>query len=221
MALSKLVNFLRGVIQGSSIGPLMFLIHIDGFAKLLKQHGITTKLSADDVKVYTIIKNDLDVVKLQTGLDKIADWANDLKQSVSVAKCSVLKMSRNMAGDVDLRLDSFALPSVTHCYNLGITIAYDLSSIQYTAEIVFKARRTANSILRYFLSGDTGLLLCAYIMYAHPLVECNSIIWSQVTKHDIDCDIDTDIVKKVSDDSISDFVSLGRVAPSILNLSSP
>ena len=72
MALSELINLLSGVIQGSSIGPVMFLMHIDGLAKLLEHHGIIAKLFADDVKIY-LIKNDLDVSKLQTALDLIAD----------------------------------------------------------------------------------------------------------------------------------------------------
>ena len=50
MALSELINLLSGVIQGSSIGPVMFLMYIDGLAKLLEHHGIIAKLFADDVK---------------------------------------------------------------------------------------------------------------------------------------------------------------------------
>jgi len=37
----------------------------------MKHHGIVTKLFADDVKVYMVIENDLDTVKLQDALDKI------------------------------------------------------------------------------------------------------------------------------------------------------
>ena len=92
MALSELINLLSVVIQGSSIGPVMFLMYIDGLAKLLEHHGIIAKLFADDVKIYLIITNDLDVSKLQTALDLIADWTNDWQLSVSVDKCSVLKI---------------------------------------------------------------------------------------------------------------------------------
>jgi len=36
-------------------------MYIDGLAKLLEHHGIIAKLFADDVKIYLLIKNDLDV----------------------------------------------------------------------------------------------------------------------------------------------------------------
>ena len=93
MALSELINLLSVVIQGSSIGPVMFLMYIDDLDKLLEHHGIAAKLFADDVKkIYLKIKSDHDVSKLQTALDLIADWANDWQLSVSVDKCSVQKM---------------------------------------------------------------------------------------------------------------------------------
>jgi len=50
--MSTAADLLSGVVQGSGIGPVMFLIYIDELAKLLESNGITAKLFADDVKVY-------------------------------------------------------------------------------------------------------------------------------------------------------------------------
>jgi len=55
MPLSELINLLSGVIQGSIIGPVMFLMYIDGLAKLPEHHGIIAKLFADYVKIYLIM----------------------------------------------------------------------------------------------------------------------------------------------------------------------
>ena len=38
--------------QGSGVGPVLFLIYIDDIAKLLQHCGITVRLFADDVNVY-------------------------------------------------------------------------------------------------------------------------------------------------------------------------
>jgi len=69
MVLPELIDVLSEVIQGSSIGHILFVIYIDGLAKLPEYYGITTKLFADDVTVYMVIENDLNVVKLQGALD--------------------------------------------------------------------------------------------------------------------------------------------------------
>jgi len=48
--MSDVAELLSGVVQGSGIGPVMFLTYIDDLAKLLESHGITAKLFADDAK---------------------------------------------------------------------------------------------------------------------------------------------------------------------------
>jgi len=52
ISLSEVVDLLSGVIQGSGIGLIMFIIYTDDLAKLLEQNNITAKMFADDVKVY-------------------------------------------------------------------------------------------------------------------------------------------------------------------------
>jgi len=127
-----------------------------------------------------IIKNDLDVSKLQTALDLIADWANDWQLSVSVDKCSVLKIGCGTAVDADFILSGNVLPTVTHCRDLGVTIVSHFSSTQYISEIVSKAHQRENCIVRSFSSGDIHLLVRAFIVYVRPIVEYNSVIWSPV-----------------------------------------
>ena len=49
--LSDVCNLLCGVIQGSVIGPLMFLVYINDLVELLASLNIKVKLFADDVKL--------------------------------------------------------------------------------------------------------------------------------------------------------------------------
>ena len=66
--LSSLVNLISGVIEGSVIGPLMFLIYINDFATLLSRYGVKVKLFADDVKLYVRVVSNADVTELQIGV---------------------------------------------------------------------------------------------------------------------------------------------------------
>ena len=43
----------------------------------------------------------------------------------------------------------------------------------------------ANCILQCFLSGDVNLLVRAFIVYVHPIVEYCPVVWSPSLKHDI------------------------------------
>jgi len=44
----------------------------------------------------------------------------------------------------------------------------------------------ANLILRTFESKDINLLIRAYLVYARPIVEYNTIVWSPYTVKDIE-----------------------------------
>ena len=51
---------------------------------------------ADDVKVYMSVFNANDAAKFQTALDIISNWAQDWQLGISVNKCSVLNIGKNV-----------------------------------------------------------------------------------------------------------------------------
>jgi len=51
MSFSDITALISGVVQGSSIGPLLFLTYVNEFAFIRESYGIKIKLFADDVKL--------------------------------------------------------------------------------------------------------------------------------------------------------------------------
>ena len=83
---------LSGVVQGSGVGPMMFLRFIDELAKL--PDGVTAKLFADDVEVIITVD---DVAKLQGAITLMNDWTSDLAVTMSVNVCNLLNIGRHVA----------------------------------------------------------------------------------------------------------------------------
>ena len=61
-----------GVVQGSCLGPLLFLIYINDLLDF--NAGVTCKLYADDVKLYTDIVSTTDWFRFQDCLDSVYKW---------------------------------------------------------------------------------------------------------------------------------------------------
>ena len=72
---SDIADVVSGVIQGSVLGPLMFLAYINELAEILANFGIKVKFFADDVKVYARIINDVDKLMLQEAINAFCRWA--------------------------------------------------------------------------------------------------------------------------------------------------
>jgi len=83
-SLSDASALYSGVVQGSGIGPVAFLIYVDNLAEVLLQYGVRVKIFADDVKAYVEISHDSTVNELQTVLDVIYAWATEWQLQVSV-----------------------------------------------------------------------------------------------------------------------------------------
>ena len=124
--LSDFLALISGVVQGSVIGPMMFLIFINELVWLLDKYGVKVKLFADDVKLYLRIVNDVDILVLQDELTAVYKWANEWQLSVSIENCYILLLGK-ATNQVVLSVGNSVLLVVQSCHDLGITVTHDLS----------------------------------------------------------------------------------------------
>ena len=73
----------------------------------------------------TLVSN-VDVTELQMALSAVAWWADYWQLSVSVDKCGVLHIGKQVA-PTTFAFNNFPLPVVTSYRDLGITITCELS----------------------------------------------------------------------------------------------
>jgi len=163
----------------------MLLIFINELAQILSTFGIVVKMFADDVKLYLKSVKNVDFSSLQAAMNALCKWANLWQLSISVEKCCVLCVGK-VDPIVNIFLSGTALPCVTSCRDLGVTVSSDLAFSTHEKNIVAKAHQRANAIHRCFISKNTNLLVRAYLTYVRPLLEYNSIIWSSHYKCDVD-----------------------------------
>jgi len=130
--------------------------------------------------MYARIVNNVSMVQLQRAIDALTDCACEWQLGISVEKCCVLSIGTNISIP-ELHLENGALSVCHEVRDLGIVVSDCLSPSAHVADVVGRAHRRAALILRAFTSKDVRLLLRAFIVYARPVLEYNTVIWPLYT----------------------------------------
>ena len=72
---SSLIDVVSGVPQGTLLGPLLFLLHINDLPSVVSSK---VRFFADDCLIYRNIKNKEDQITLQKDLHFLESWGNTL-----------------------------------------------------------------------------------------------------------------------------------------------
>ena len=186
-SLSPSLDISSGVVQGSCLGPVLFLLYINDLLDVFDD-SVITKLFADDAKLYTSIRTNLDIENLQLSLNKLVSWSVMCQLMLAIKKCCTLNicLDENLVqNEINLKLDETILVNETFVSDLGVTIDESLSFNVHIDNIVKKASVRSNLILRCFVSRNRTVLLNCFKVYVRPLLEYCSSVWSPVFIKDI------------------------------------
>ena len=89
---SSLIDVVSGVPQGTILGPLLFLLHINDLPSVVSSK---VRLFADDCFIYRNIKNKEDQIALQKDLNFLENWGNTWGMRFNAARCNIMRVTRN------------------------------------------------------------------------------------------------------------------------------
>ena len=185
--LSDLAHITSGVVQGSCLGPILFVLFINDLPDAFTD-AVTVKLYADDVKLYSAIKtSSLDTASdLQEQLDKLATWAETWQLPISYSKCCVLSLGKHNSGPSRLlTMNDYNILPVEQAVDLGVTVDREVKFSLHISNISRKAHNRANLIIRCFHSKNIPSLVAAYKVYVRPILEYSSVSWNPYLIKDI------------------------------------
>ena len=178
-SLSDAVPEISGIVQGSCLGPLLFVLFANDLCDDLSE-SVVVKMYADDVKVYNVIETSDDVTTLQKNIDHVLSWAKTWQLEISMQKCFLLPIGGER---IDLFVDAYrigdhSLPQLDAIKDLGILVDRDLKFSDHVSQLVKRAHARCCLISRCFMSRDRQTLLKAYTTYVRPMMEYASCVWS-------------------------------------------
>ena len=173
-----------GVIQGSVLGPLLFLLYVNDITGAIK-HG-RSYLYADDLKVvYKIEKHNVhsNTLDIQKDLKELDTWCERWAMKLNVNKCGVMLIG-DQTIDSTLTLNSCPLNTINFVKDLGITYNNKLSFSRHVTTMTACANRRIGFIHRNFELAESKKLL--YKMFVRPKLEYCSFIYTLANKTEKD-----------------------------------
>ena len=171
-----------GVPQGSILGPLLFILYINGLTNLPLSPSTQLILYADDIFLFYPISSHSDLSSLQSDLDTISTWLSSKSLQLNSSKSKYIYFSHKSPSCFDsfpsLSLLNVPLNRVpSFCY-LGVTLTASLSWSTHILSICRKARKILGLIFRHFYPHSSpSTILRLYTSLVRPHLEYSSTVW--------------------------------------------
>ena len=177
--ISELVPVVSGVPQGTVLGPVLFLIHIRCISARISP-GTSSSSFADDTKVWRGVRSDEDCQVLQTDLQSIYDWADQVSMVFNSEKFEWLRYSVNPETAPNYKYlspDSSSIEKKSSLRDLGVILSSDLSFSLQIEKVVTTASQMVGWGLRTFRSRGSYLLLTMFKSLVQPHLDYCSQLW--------------------------------------------
>ncbi len=185
-ATSEWVNIKAGVPQGSTLGPLLFLIYINDIVTEIR---CTIRLFADDTSLYIIVDNPNTAAEsINNDLQTITEWANQWLVKFNPNKTKNLLISRktNRPQHPPIIMQNQQVVEVTEHKHLGIFISQDGTWHAHIDYITAKAWQRINIMRKLKFRLDRKSLQSIYIAFIRPVLEYADVVWDNCTGYELE-----------------------------------
>ena len=179
---SELLDVKCGVPQGSTLGPLLFLLYINDLRFCLQNSNVSH--FADDTCV-THASKDIKLLERSLNFDigKITEWLNTNRLSLNVKKTKLLLFhsKKKQVANFSIKVTCCSIEPVSHVKYLGVHIDNNLSWDYHIKCLSNKLGRSNGIIskLRHFIPNKTLISVYYAIFNSYIIYGCS--VWSMTT----------------------------------------
>ena len=167
-----------GVPQGSTLGPLLFIIYVNDLLKSVQNGNFENIIMyADDTVLYaTHTDPNMCIKNCQGLLDGLSTWCQENKLTINTTKTKHMFVGRRkehteLASETNVYVNEKALNNVSRYTYLGVDIDYTLSFDTMVDSIYMKANRKLYTLklIRPYITNDIACLI--YKTCIRPILE--------------------------------------------------
>ena len=173
-------SVLSGVPQGSVLGPLLFLLYINGVTEVVTS-DCALSLYADDNLLFCEIIELSDYARVQENINLVHAWFLEWFMEFNISKCKFMIISRKRSRygqAIQLCIDGISLERVNEFKYLGVWLTGTLGWSVHVNKTVRRASKQVGIIYRTFNQYTSqSTLLKMYLATVRPLLEYASQLW--------------------------------------------
>ena len=137
---SRIYESASGIIAGSVLGPLLYLIFMDDVVDVVLHS--TVLLFADDIKLLKIIFDWIDVRKLQRDIDKVNEWSVMNRLLLNKSKCVIFTAFRTTTFiNATYKLDDHVIERCSIVRDLGIPLDQKFTFAHHIDQLTLHSRQ--------------------------------------------------------------------------------
>ncbi|CAF0969378.1 unnamed protein product, partial [Didymodactylos carnosus] len=163
-ALSTPTPVLSGVVQGSVLGALLFLIFINELPTVV-QLPADSILFADDCTLYCPMASSDTPAVCQENIEKICNWCTSNLMSLNANKCAWMFVSNIPSRANNLQFTLSESTTITHQPSvilLGLKVSSNLRWREHIEDVVLNCRKRLGAMYRQFKDAPSSIRLQIY-----------------------------------------------------------
>jgi len=181
---SDWTDVISSVVQGSVIGPILFLIFINDIDCIMHEDTKLYKF-ADDSKFGRRIRTPTDAAILQADLDGIVLWAKRNGMCLHPEKTTVMHFGHNNPRH-QYTIDGAVITTSDCSKDLGVDINIKCTPRDHVTAVAKKANCVLGQLRRVTVCRSKEMVMKTYKIYVRPILESAVQVWSPWLSCDIE-----------------------------------
>ena len=175
-------SVLSGVLQGSVLGPILFLVYINDL-----EEGVTGKILkfADDTKLFRKVKEIGDNFFLQDDIDKLVKWSDKWQMLFNFGKCKYLHTGSINTG-MNHEMGGTILSKTVKEKDLGVTMNANMKVSEQCRIAASKGNQFLGMIRRNITYKEKSLIIHLYKAIVRPHLEYCIQAWNPHLRKDVE-----------------------------------